>query len=98
MLFILLGFLLPSVSIDYKLVLLAPPLAAVLANRPTPELRWQKVVFIGLTLLMSAAYSLTLVPYQYRTSLLITAFPMLFTLLLCLTGLNLLNRTWDEAL
>lgn len=98
MLLILLGFLLPGTSIDYKLVLLAPGLAVVLANRTLPELRWQKVLFIGLILLMSAAYSLTLVPYLYRTGLLITAFPMLFTLLLCLTGLNLLNKTWEEAL
>ena len=98
MLFILLGFLLPSVSIDYKLVLLAPGLAAIFANRTLPELRWQKVLFIALTILMGAAYSLTLVPYQYRAGLLITTFPMLFTLLLCLTGLNLLNNTWEEAL
>lgn len=98
LLLILLGFLLPGTSIDYKLVLLAPGLAVVLANRPLPALRWQRVLFIGLTLLMSAAYSLTLVPYLYRGGLLITAFPMLFTLLLCLTGLNLLNHTWDEVL
>ena len=97
MLFILLCFLLPSVSIDYKLVLLAPGLAAVLANRTLPELRWQKVLLIALTILMGASYGLTLVPYQYRAGLLITAFPMLFTLLLCLTGLNLLNKTWDEV-
>lgn len=98
MLCILLGFLLSSVSIDYKLVLLAPGLAIVLANRPLPEQRWQKILFVALIVLMSAAYSLTLVPYPYRSGLFITAFPMLFTLLLCLTGLNLLNRTWTEAL
>jgi hypothetical protein len=98
MLLILLGFLLPSASLDYKLVLLAPGLAVVLANRTLPELRWQKVLFIGSTILMGAAYSLTLVPYQYRAGLLITAFPMLFIILLCLTGLNLLNKTWEEAL
>jgi hypothetical protein len=98
MLFMLLGFLLPSVSIDYKLVLLAPGLAIVLANHTLPELRWQKALFIGLIILISIAYSLTLVSYQYRTGLLITAFPMLFTMLLCLTGLNLLNKTWEEAL
>ncbi len=98
MLLLLLCFLLPSASIDYKLVLLAPGLALVLANRTPPELRWQKALFIGLTILMAAAYSLTLVPYRYRSGLLLTAFPMLFTLLLCLTGLNLLNRTWEDAL
>jgi glycosyl transferase family 87 len=98
MLFILLGFLLPSTSMDYKLVLLAPGLAIVLANRALPHLRWQKVLFIGLIILMVTAYSLTLVPYHYRAGLLLTAFPMLFTILLCLTGLNLLNNTWEEAL
>jgi len=98
MLFILLGFLLPSVSMDYKLVLLAPGLAVVLANRTPPAPRWQKVLFIGLTILISAAYSLTLVSYRYRAGLLLTAFPMLFTILLCLTGLNLLNKTWEDAL
>jgi hypothetical protein len=98
MLLILLGFLLPSVSIDYKLVLLAPGLAVVLANRTSPELRWQKIIFIGLIILMCTAYSLTLVPYHYRAGLLITAFPMLFTILLCLTGLNLLNQTWNDVL
>jgi hypothetical protein len=98
MLFILLVFLLPSTSIDYKLVLLAPGLALVLASHTLPELRWQKVLFTGLTILMSGAYSLTLVPYRYRDGLLITAFPMLFTILLCLTGLNLINKTWEDAL
>jgi hypothetical protein len=98
MLFILLGFLLPSVSLDYKLVLLAPGLAVVLANRTPPEPRWQKALFIGLIILISVAYSLTLVSYRYRSGLLLTAFPMLFAMLLCLTGLNLLNRTWEEVL
>jgi len=98
MLLILLGFLLPSVSIDYKLVLLGPGLAVVLANRNPPEKRWQKVIFIVLIILMSIAYSLTLVPYQYRAGLLITAFPMIFTLLLCLTVLNLLNQKWMDVL
>jgi len=98
MLLILLGFLLPSASLDYKLVLMAPGLAVVLANRSLPELRWQKVLFIILTILMGAAYSLTLVPYQYRAGLLLTAFPMLFIILLCLTGLDLLNKVWEEAL
>ncbi len=98
MLFILLGHLLPSVSIDYKLVLLAPGLALVLANRALPESKWQKLVFIGLVLLISAAYSLTLVPYTYRSGIAITAFPMLFAILLGLTGLNLLNRNWKDAL
>jgi hypothetical protein len=98
MLLILLCFLLPSTSIDYKLVLLAPGLALVLVNRAPPEPRWQKVLFIGLTILMVAAYSLILVPYHYRSGLLLTAFPMLFTLLFCLTGLNLLNKTWEDTL
>jgi len=98
MLLILLGFLLPSVSIDYKLVLLGPGLAVVLANRNPPEKRWQKVIFIVLIILMSIAYSLTLVPYPYRNGLLITSFPMVFTILLCLTGLNSLNRTWRDVL
>ncbi|MDX9990754.1 MAG: glycosyltransferase family 87 protein [Anaerolineales bacterium] len=98
LLFILLGHLLPSVSIDYKLVLLAPGLALVFANHALPELRWQKLVFIGLVILISAAYSLTLVPYTYRSGIAITAFPMLFTILLGLTGLNLLNRNWEDAL
>jgi hypothetical protein len=98
MLFILLGFLLPGVSMDYKLVLLAPGLAVVLANRTPPEPRWQRVLFVGLIILISVAYSLTLVSYHYRSGLLLTAFPMLFAILLCLTGLNLLNRTWEEAL
>jgi hypothetical protein len=98
MLLILLCFLLPSTSLDYKLVLLAPGLSVVFANRTTPEIRWQKVLFIGLAVLMSAAYSLTLVPYRYRSGLLLTAFPMLFIMLLCLTGLNLLNKSWEDVL
>lgn len=98
MLLILLGLLLPSVSIDYKLELLAPGLAVVLVNHSLPEQRWQKVFFIGIVIVLSAAYSLTLVPYEYRTGIIINAFPMLFTILLGLTGLNLLNKTWKEAL
>jgi hypothetical protein len=98
MLLLLLCFLLPSASIDYKLVLLAPGLAVVLANRTLPEPCWQKILFIGLIILMVAAYSLTLVPYHYRSGLLLTTFPMLFTILLCLTGLNLLNKSWNPVL
>jgi hypothetical protein len=98
MLLILLGLLLPSVSIDYKLELLAPGLAVVLVNHSVPEQRWQKLVFAGIVIVLSAAYSLTLVPYEYRTGIIINAFPMLFTILLGLTGLNLLNKTWKEAL
>lgn len=98
MLLILLGMLLPSVSIDYKLVLLSPGLALVLANHTLPESKWQKLVFIALVILLSAAYSLTLVPYIYRSSIIINAFPMLFTILIGLTGLNLLNRNWKDVL
>ena len=98
MLLLLLGLLLPSVSIDYKLGLLAPGLAVVLVNHTLPEQRWQKLVFAGIVVVLSAAYSLTLVPYEYRTGLIINAFPLLFTVLLGLTGLNLLNKTWKDAL
>ncbi len=98
MLFIILGHLLPSVSIDYKLALLAPGLALLFTNHTLPDTKGQKLVFIGLTILMSSAYTLTLVPYIYRSGIFINAFPMLFAILIGLTGLNLLNRSWQDAL
>lgn len=94
---ILLGLLLPGVSIDYKLVLLAPGLGMAVSNLRAPA-GWQKIPFAGLLLMIGWAYSLSLIPYLYRSGIFITAFPMVFMILIGLTGLSLLNYPHQEAL
>ncbi len=95
MLTTLAGMIIPSISIDYKLELLAPAMAFLLAGRKLPAQRWQKVIFILLVILVTVAYSLTLVPYKYRTGILINAFPMIYIMFLAVTGLNLLNNHYE---
>ncbi len=88
------AMLLPSVSIDYKLELLAAPMAMAFANREMPGKTWQKIVFIFAILMASAAYSLTLVPYKFRieSGILVNSLPMLFAILLSITTLSLIGK------
>jgi hypothetical protein len=97
MLALLIGMLIPSISIDYKLVLLAPAMAFLLTGRKSPDKYWQKIIFIILLILVSAAYSMTLVPYKFRPGLLINAFPMLYTMAISVTGMNLLSNHFNHT-
>jgi hypothetical protein len=88
------AMMLPSVSIDYKLELLAAPMAIAFSNREIPEKMWQKIVFIFAILIASIGYSLTLVPYKYRIDygILVNSLPMLFAILLAITTISLISK------
>lgn len=89
-----LGALMIPSSIDYKLELLAAPMALALYNREMPVKLWQKIVFALTVFSASFAYSLTLVPYKYRldSGIFANSFPMLFMILIALTILNLISK------
>jgi hypothetical protein len=93
------AMLLPAVSIDYKLELLAAPMAIAFYQRTLPEKTWQKIVFILATILASLAYSMTLVPYKYRldNGILVNGLPMLFMILICITTIHLISSKKTQA-
>lgn len=81
------SLVIPSVSIDYKLPLLAPALVLSLHNRINPN-GWKGIVSVLLVILISSAYSITLVPFVYRTGYLASSFPLLMIILVAATFLN----------
>lgn len=89
-----LGALMIPSSIDYKLELLAAPIAIAMYNREMPVKLWQKIVFALTIFSASFAYSLTLVPYKYRldSGMFVNSFPMLFIILIALTILSLISK------
>lgn len=88
------ALMLPSVSIDYKLELIAAPMALAFANRERPEKTWQKIVVIAAILVAAMAYALTLVPYKYRleAGMLVNGFPMLFAILVSITIVSFIAK------
>lgn len=88
------AMIIPSVSIDYKLPLLAPALAMALSHRSMQARGPGKVASVLLVTIVSAAYSVTLFPFIDRPSLLANSLPML---MIILTAIALLNFLDDRA-
>jgi len=85
------GMMIPSVSHDYKLALLAGPMAVALSNRKIAAADWRKVLSAILIILGSLAYSITLFPFKYRPDFLESSFPALFFILTSMTLLSLIS-------
>jgi len=85
------GALILPISYDYTLSLLAVPMLLLLAGIPEMKNTWHKLISILLTLGISTAYALTLIPYNYRPHVLRNIFPALFFILLLVTILNYLR-------
>jgi hypothetical protein len=85
------AMIIPSVSIDYKLPLLAPPLVLALAGRSMRSTGLRKVIVIFLVIAISVAYSVTLFPFIDRPPFLANSLPMLFIILAAITLLNFLD-------
>lgn len=85
------AMIIPAVSIDYKLPLLAPPLALALAGRSMKSTGLKKISIILLIILISAAYSVTLFPFIDRPPLLANSLPMVLIILISITLLNFLD-------
>jgi hypothetical protein len=93
------ALLIPAVSNDYKLSILAAPVAVLLlnnkfwerANSPFPH-----EIFILPLLIFSAAYFSTLFSYTNKPGILDNNLPALFTMLLVITFLSLVNKNKFE--
>jgi len=88
------ALLIPSVSHDYKLSILAAPVAFLFNDELSFAERAHQfhlhIIFIVLTLTVSVSYSLTLFSYTNKPAMLSNNFPALFTMLLIVTSLSLL--------
>ena len=94
------ALLIPSVSHDYKLSILAAPVALLLSNNRlwtramSPRLN---MIFIVLPFIFSAAYSSTLFSFTNKPLILQNNFPALFTMLLAITFLSLMSKQSLES-
>ena len=82
------AMILPSISNDYKLPMLAAPLALVFSSlRPVEGTKWKALSILSI-LLISVSYSATLIPYIYRPAYLQHSLPFLLAILTAVTILD----------
>jgi len=81
----------PAGSFDYKLPILAAPLALFLTNLTWPESVSKRITSITLIILLSLAYWSMLAPFTVKPQLIAGNFPALFVILLCVTSLHFLT-------
>jgi len=92
------AMILPSVSVDYKLPLLAAPLILSMSQRTLQSQGILRGLVIVLIIVLSVAYSITLFPYIYRPAALANSFPLLFIILVSVTLLFFLDGDSDVAM
>lgn len=85
------ALIIPSVSIDYKLPLLALPLSLALSQRSIQGAGVKKFIIILLVIFASAAYTVTLFPFIDKPTILANNLPMLVVILVSITLLNILD-------
>ena len=83
--------ILPSSSVDYKLPLLAFPIAMIASARQEQLQGYKRILEIGLFIFISFAYSVTLFPFIYKPDFLANNFPLLLGILTAVTILNFLE-------
>lgn len=87
------ALILPSVSIDYKLPLLAPSMALALSYPAKAEMNIYKRIAVSLILVVIAiAYSFTLFSFVHRPALVANSFPLFMVILVSITLLNVLEK------
>lgn len=79
------AMVIPSVSHDYKLAILAAPLSIAFSNLSVPSKTSKKVTLFFLVFIASFAYSATLYPFKYRPDFLTNSFPLLLVILTVFT-------------
>lgn len=84
--------ILPSVSIDYKLPMLAPALALTLSYPSSSVTGGRGVLKVFLIAAISLAYSFTLFSFVYRPIWLGNSFPLFMVILIATTLLNVVER------
>lgn len=85
------SMILPSSSVDYKLPILAFPLAMVISTRQVQVQGIGRILEIGILLFLSLAYSVTLFPFIYKPDILVNNFPVLLGILIAVTILDFLE-------
>ena len=92
------AIILPSLSIDYKLPLLAPAIALALSYSPQGNHATRHVVSVFLLTIISLSYSYTLFSFVDRPVILQNCFPLFMIILTAITLLNIIeNRTFFQA-
>lgn len=86
------GLMIPSVSHDYKLALLAGPMAIALSNRMASPSNWRKLFSAILITIASLAFSVTLFPFKYKPEYMANNFPSLFVILIAMTLLSFVAK------
>lgn len=92
------AMILPSASVDYKLPIVAFPLAAALSYKSIQSQGIKRVMAILLITLLSFAYSTTLFPFIHKPELLTNNLPMLLVILAAVTVLNLMETTTPSTI
>ncbi len=92
------SMLLPSISLDYKLSLVAAPLAFFLSTMQPIEGTKRKVLSIIALFLLSISYSATLIPYIYRPDHLQSSMPFILTILTALAILDSISARKSQVL
>ncbi|MEW5938791.1 MAG: glycosyltransferase 87 family protein [Chloroflexota bacterium] len=85
------ALVIPAGSFDYKLPLLAAPLALVLADLPVLPALPKRLASFALTVLLCLAYWWTQYPSTVKPPLLAKNFPALFVILLAVTALHFVS-------
>ena len=86
------GMVLPAISHDYKLPLLTIPFALVISNSYLKSYPFHKIFLIVITIICSIAYSLTLIPFQFKPEYLQNNLLMIYILLISTTFLTITGR------
>ncbi len=86
------GLMLPAISHDYNLPLLAAPFVLVMSAQNVRDALWAKVLSIALITSASFAYSATLFPSNARPAALENSFLFLFVLLTVVVLLEFVQR------
>ncbi|MCX6080348.1 MAG: glycosyltransferase 87 family protein [Chloroflexi bacterium] len=79
------AMIIPAVSNDYKLSILAAPMAILFCNLDIPQNKVRKYWLFLLAGLASFAYSVTLYPFKYRPDLIANSLPPMLVILVAVT-------------
>jgi hypothetical protein len=93
----MIGAMIIPISIDYKLSILAAPVALVLCSIPEPKNILQRLISILMILGVSFGYASMLIPFKYKPYYLNNMFPPIFLILIFVTVLNLIRYKNAEA-
>jgi hypothetical protein len=88
--------MLPAISHDYNLPLLATPFVLVMSAQNVRDVTWAKVASIVLVIAASFAYAATLFPSNARPAALENSFPFLFVILTAVVVLGFVQKTVDH--